>query len=252
MNRNECRAIQREIDESEIDARLSERTQLHLAVCSSCAEFRNQRSRLRELISGLAPVTAPADFDMRLRARMAREGKQPRQPSIFRLLISTPGIAVAAVVVTLIGSIVWINQRNRTEAPSSAIVQKVEETPRILTTSTTASTKENSTAEIRTGPDVPSPNPRSANRSSRRNKPAYVANAPAQSSDFTVSQAPSIRLNPERAGEVSLSAPVNPMVVSVRDRHGGTRRILLPPVSFGSQRLTDNRVPVVMNNTRDW
>jgi hypothetical protein len=41
------------------------------------------------------------------------------------------------------------------------------------------------------------------------------------------------------------------MVVSVRDANGATRKILLPPISFGSQRL-DNRTPVGMTNRKDW
>jgi len=56
----------------------------------------------------------------------------------------------------------------------------------------------------------------------------------------------------DRVGEVSLTAPVKPMVVTVYDEKGGSRKILLPPVSFGSQRLTDKTTPVSMTNTRDW
>jgi hypothetical protein len=55
----------------------------------------------------------------------------------------------------------------------------------------------------------------------------------------------------DRNGEVTLSAPLKPMVVTVYDEHGGTRQIQLPPISFGSQRLTNNRSQVSMN-TKDW
>jgi hypothetical protein len=42
------------------------------------------------------------------------------------------------------------------------------------------------------------------------------------------------------------------MVVSMQDDHGATRRISLPPVSFGAQRLVDNRIPVSSTNSRSW
>jgi hypothetical protein len=56
----------------------------------------------------------------------------------------------------------------------------------------------------------------------------------------------------DRDGQVTLTAPLRPMIVTVYDEHGGTRRIQLPPISFGSQRFTDNRSQVSMTNTKDW
>src|SRR5437763_11417364 len=49
---------------------------------------------------------------MRLRARIAREQDQSSaQPSIFRLFMSTPAIAVAGLIVMVVGGLVWMNQR---------------------------------------------------------------------------------------------------------------------------------------------
>jgi len=249
MNGTDCRAVRREIDESELGQRLSAQIESHVASCAACAEFRSQRSRLRELVGILSPVTAPADFDLRLRARIARDNAaRARQPSIFRFVMSTPGIAVAALAVMVVAGLVWFNQR----------------TP--LPTSNTART--NGTKENRVTPVAPSVGPENPTDS----KPTVlVAAAPpdkrpnagrqysnkttdnaARSSDFNSSPAEAVRLAQDRAGEVSLSAPVNPMVVTVRDERGGSHKILLPPVSFGSQRLTDSRVPVNMTNSRDW
>src|ERR1051326_4686467 len=111
MNTNECRSVRQEIDQSELGQRLSESSESHVIGCSSCAAFRAERTRLRELVGSLQPVTAPADFDMRLRARIAREQVQGlAQPSIFRLFMSTPAIAVAGLIVMLVGGLVWMNQ----------------------------------------------------------------------------------------------------------------------------------------------
>ena len=97
MNANDCRTVRREIDISELGQRLSEPLEGHVATCAACAQFRTERAQLRELVGSLKPVLAPADFDMRLRARIAREkDARARQPFIFRFALTTPVIAVAA------------------------------------------------------------------------------------------------------------------------------------------------------------
>src|SRR5256885_733763 len=112
MNTHECRDVRQEIDQSELGQRLSESSESHAIACASCAAFRAERTRLRELVGSLQPVTAPADFDLRLRARIAREqGQSSAQPSIFRLFMSTPAIAFAGLIVMVVGGLVWINQR---------------------------------------------------------------------------------------------------------------------------------------------
>ncbi|HSQ24974.1 MAG TPA: hypothetical protein VLN44_11195, partial [Pyrinomonadaceae bacterium] len=115
MNAKDCRTVRREIDTSELGQRLSPLVETHIAACPACAQFRAERAQLRGLVGSLKPVGAPADFDMRLRARIAREkDARTRQPFIFRFAMTTPAIAVAALIVLTIASIVWINQRNQT------------------------------------------------------------------------------------------------------------------------------------------
>jgi hypothetical protein len=254
MNRKDCREMRREIDQSELGQRLSEQAERHLAVCPACAEFRAERSSLRELVGRLEPVTAPADFDIRLRARIARENDaRTRQPFIFRFVMSTPGIAVAALAVMLVGSIVWFSQRPRTENSSNAAtVPSGKETAQIPIAPPVAANNDRADAiQPPVAAVVPTDNSKRSNASRQYSARVPVFTA-AQTSDFNSSQAQSIRLAQDRAGEVSLTAPVNPMVVSMQDDHGGTRRISLPPISFGSQRMTDNRIPVSMTKSRDW
>src|ERR1044072_4356897 len=99
MNGNLCREVRQEIDQSELRQSLSANSEAHVSACGTCQAFRDERLRLRGLVGGLKPVTAPADFEMKLRARIARERDVPKQPFIFRLVISTPAIVVAAVLV---------------------------------------------------------------------------------------------------------------------------------------------------------
>ena len=70
----ECRATRREIDEA--GEQLSTQALRHVASCAPCLAFQNERGRLRELLTSLEPVTAPADFDFRLRARIAAQTEE--------------------------------------------------------------------------------------------------------------------------------------------------------------------------------
>ena len=253
MSGKVCREMRREIDQSELRQALSAEAEAHVAGCAECAAFRDERLRLRELVGALRPVVAPADFDVRLRARIARERDSHKQPFIFRLVMSTPAIALAAVLVMVVGTIVFMNQRNRTQAPS--IVSTNENKPTVpaptvpvlaQNTGSSPLNREESSVNRFDGT-------RRSNVTARNiTKAGPTTNARLEVSDSTVTSAQTIRLSPDRAGEVSLTAPVKPMVVTMYDERGGTRKIQLPAISFGSQRLTDNRTPIAMTNTRDW
>ena len=252
MNGKECRATRREIDESDLNQRLSEQARSHVASCSACCGFHAERTSLRELVGSLEPVAAPGDFDMRLRARMASERpNHARQPFIFRLVIGTPAIAAAALVVLLAVSLVWFAQHNRTQVPNTAS-NPSRETPAVSDQTPLASNGGDSEAGSHPSPaDVKLETRPGRGGSTVRdgnNKSAQSAVA----TDYGVSPAEYVRQGEQRAGEVSLSAPLKPMVVSIQDDHGATRRISLPPVSFGAQRLVDNRIPVSATNSRSW
>lgn len=256
MNGKECRATRREIDESELNQRLTNQALSHLEVCSACRAFRAERASLRELVGSLEPVAAPGDFEMRLRARIANERVQARQPFIFRFVTSTPAIVAAALVVMLATSLVWFAQRNGSrQTPSIAATPPAAESSVSSTSSEPAATASNTTAmsgsatdqgtEARSGDRRIGVNSRVTN-----NKSALPSST---ATDYSVSKAESIKQLEQRAGEVSLSAPLRPLVVSVQDDHGATRKISLPPVSFGAQRLVDNnRILVSSTNSRSW
>ena len=256
MNGKECRATRREIDESELSQRLSNQALSHVAVCSACRDFRAERASLRELVGSLEPVAAPGDFDMRLRARIADEQGRARQPFIFRFVTSTPAIVAAALVVMLATSLVWFAQRNRSQQspaiaaiapPAGSSVSSTGSEPVGLASRTailSGSAPEPGTERKAVGQS------RGINSSRDTNSKAALASL--TSTDYAVSKAESIKQLQQRAGEVSLSAPLRPMVVSMQDDHGATRKISLPPVSFGAQRLVDNRISVSSTNSRSW
>ena len=255
MNGKDCRATRREIDESELNQKLSDQARSHVASCASCRGFRAERTSLRELVGSLEPVTAPGDFDMRLRARLASERQgRTRQPFIFRLVIGAPAIAAAALVVILALSMVWFAQRNRSQSSEFAKVPTTAapggpQQPAPATSPVETGQKISTVAGRNDDVRDQSSRPRNASRGNS----IRFASANVKAVDYGVSRAESIKQIEQRAGEVSLSAPLKPMVVSMQDDRGATHKISLPPVSFGAQRLVDNRMPLSFSpNSRSW
>jgi hypothetical protein len=249
MNGKDCRATRREIDESELNQKLSDQARSHIGSCTACRDFRAERSTLRELVGSLEPVAAPGDFEMRLRARLASERQaRARQPYIFRFVTGTPAIASAAVLVVLALSLVWFTQRNTVHSPGIA-KGPIKEAPALAPPSTpVVSTPDNNEPVVLAGDK----NPSRRGNASRESGSKPVSNG-VTATDYGVSPAERHPQIEQRAGEVSLSAPLKPMVVSMQDDNGTTHRISLPPVSFGAQRLVgNNRIPVSTSNSRSW
>jgi hypothetical protein len=252
----ECRATRQEIDEG--GEQLSAQTMRHVASCAPCLAFQNERARLRELLTSLEPVTAPADFDFRLRARIAAQGKSVGPRSFFSgFALSTPALAVAAlVIVALGGSIVWIEQRGAKQAPTVAVklpsrVETGKLTPDNPQPSKQAAVPDATASTAGINPDAPTN--LGQGRKPQFRDPGLSQSVRPSSTDFSAGSAPSIKQG-QNPGAVYVSAPVKPMVLSLQDDNGATRRISLPPVSFGSQRmLVGNRVaPVSSTPDRVW
>jgi hypothetical protein len=255
MNGKECRATRQEIDESELNQMLSDQARAHVASCWPCRGFRAERTSLRELVGSLEPVVAPGDFEMRLRARIAGERQsRERQPFIFRLIMRAPALAAAAALVFVLTlSVAWFAQRNGNQAPQIATVP-IKEAPAGPPPATLAINK------VESGPGTEAGVP--GNLGVKTAGPTRGGNAGRETksgativsvSDYSAARAESFKQIEQRAGEVSLSAPLKPMVVSMQDNHGATRQISLPPVSFGAQRLVDSRTPVSFSsNSRSW
>jgi hypothetical protein len=256
MNGKECRSTRREIDESELNQQLSNQARAHVALCVACRDFRAERTSLRHLVGSLEPVTAPGDFELRLRARLARERQgHSRQPWISSLVIGTPAITVAALVVITAVSLVWLANRNANQGPEIARVPN-KEVP-VVPLQPTLAVNQEETGQVPV--DVAHPNddgkPRQVSKvvNVPRGNNGRPSSPDLKTVDYGVSPAESIRQIEQRAGEVSLSAPLKPMVVSMEDDRGATRRISLPPISFGAQRMTDNRTQASFSpNSRSW
>jgi hypothetical protein len=250
MNRKECREIRQQIDQSELGQRLHERVQRHLTLCAACQSFQRERTQLRELVGSLEPVVAPPDFDVHLRARIARaQESNAKQPLIFRFVTGTPAIATAMALLAVLAAAVWLVQRQNNQSPSLDAGIPAVKVP-VKPTTPPDQVKQSKFADNEsTGTQSPkSMNQVVAKRQGGSKAPANQSST--SSVDLSARQAQILRQIEQQEGEVTLSAPWRPMVVSMQDDQGATRTISLPPVSFGSQRLGNNRTQVSMANPK--
>ena len=239
MLSKECRLTRRQIDELSLGERPSERTSAHLSLCAACRDFRAERTELRQLVGSLESVVAPADFEMRLRARIAREQSPSREP-LFARLIRMPALAAAALFVIVGGSLVWVAQRDiEPSAPMATVKQ-----PSPLAKPSEPVTRGVPGEATDANPPGDETAQNVAGVGNRKNRASRV-----RSQDYSVLPAETIR----QGDSAYVNAPSKPVVFALEDERGTKRKISLPPVSFGSQSLVDNRVPVsYTGNSRVW
>lgn len=235
MRDKQCNAIRRELEEVALNEVFSVATAEHVRACADCREFQRQQMKLRQIIGSLDTVNAPADFDFRLRARLAAESDRSGFSSWS---FAVRGLATAAVLIVFGVGAVMVWQQVQDEGPAIAVApqppQRQEETHQ------------------------PELNPaETSNQGDARTGNALVAESttlrrnPDRASIYTPRRITSEVRSSQRANVLSLTqpahdtAPVFPIEaslqsvkVSLDDGHGNARTISFPTVSFGSQRAT--------------
>ncbi len=78
-----CKHYQREIEHIELSGSFSHKAQKHIESCATCRTFKREHDSLRYMIGGLEKVKAPANFDTRLRARIAASKQQKSHGFLF-------------------------------------------------------------------------------------------------------------------------------------------------------------------------
>jgi len=78
-----CQHIQAAIDAASPRQAPGESVRRHLTDCDGCRKYADELSSLVTLLNSTPHVTAPADFDFRLRARIATVRSEPRGPFSF-------------------------------------------------------------------------------------------------------------------------------------------------------------------------
>jgi hypothetical protein len=231
MKDKRCGPVRRELEERMLNEDFSTATVEHLQTCADCREFQRQQMKLRQIVGGLGTVSAPADFDFRLRARLAAESQEPS----FRFrTFAVKGLATAAVLVVFgVGAVVvW----QRTHEP----VPVVAEAPPQVATPPGGHEEQNREAAAVRHQATPAVADNTMRR--RRSERAVAANGPTRVAtiDSSSERAPHFN-NTHPVVDTTTMFPIEAssqsVKVSLDDGRGNARTISFPTVSFGSQRV---------------
>jgi hypothetical protein len=256
---SECKVYRREIDGATDGGVLGGGALSHVALCRACGDELRERERLRALVGGLGKVEAPADFEFRLRARMAasKAGGGGGRFGGTRWLYGFAPVAVAACFV-VVSATLYFRQAPRTNtaaAPAAAAPARNVEPGRAP-----------STNNGQRSPAVSTDAGGQVVRVNQTNVASSKAHKSAREWNTKVRQAREVAHRGERREDVAQNTSVNsftgarvltpisvkasaePLMVILRDERGAERVVPMRSVSFGSQDLlsrgTTRRSPV--------
>ena len=243
MRKNNCELIRRELDELMLGEAHGSAVTQHLRECASCREFHEQTTKLRQIVGSLGTVEAPADFDFRLRARLAQgNGSSVYWPFARR------GLAVVAMVLLLAtGAVVLRNVLDK-PVPVNEVAQQpqVQEPPKQVE-ETPVVKEDDNRAPIANAIDSGPQNIRKPLRPRNDYRKRQVA-----SMDFSFERAEVI--NGAQPAGISTAFPIDAshesFKVSLQDGRGNAKTISVPTISFGSQRIVQSGNPFAPK--RDW
>ena len=264
MNRTDCSNVRREIEEAGNGEGLAAASRDHLRNCAACAAFDDEQQKLKDMVASLGTVKAPADFDFKLRARLATARSSRRSLSAGNGF-GLRSVAFASLLLLVGLVVVLMNVRSGTNQSASVIPapasQPSIETAQVKTPpqhnnaapmpSEVVAASPTNTIDAQTSPaTLPQPRPKQGSTSQ------YVArNGRIKATDLSVTAAPVFR-----PGETVMGSSVFPLgtsyqslKVSVDDGRGSKRTISLPTVSFGSSRaLAQNPAPIMASTRDSW
>jgi hypothetical protein len=235
-----CKSVCREIEEAELNWQPANATREHLRGCQQCRTFHEERTQLRQIVGSLQTVTAPADFDFKLRARLAGE-RPTRQVRPGWFAFGYPSAAVATLL--LIFGSVYVYRGWQTSAPVNSATVPVPASPGDERKASLG--RENDVVSDRVDAGVDAevsksnhPLPKAAPKTVKRSPRSLMAGVRTTARDFSTFPAPVVT----KASPISdnnSSFPIDAYNESIQlslDDSGVVRTISLPRVSFGSSR----------------
>lgn len=251
----DCKACRNEIELSPTgeDARAAE-ARAHIQSCARCRDFSAERHALVSLVSSLEAISAPHDFEWRLRARLAadKRGTNARPLSLTGFAPGAQAIALAATFALLIGVAVIFKQMSPESFNTKPAAERAGgNAPNLVTTTsgdtagvsetiaTSSNNKITATNSLTSG-RVRSANPaRPAREAKELPAAATAASRPdsaVRSNDFSSSAAPVITLF-----AVPVKDQSQHLKLLLDEGHGTTRTVSLQPVTFGAQAILERQ-----------
>jgi hypothetical protein len=243
MRKNNCKLIRRELDELMLGEAWSAAATGHLRECAECREFHEQQTKLRQIVGSLGTVEAPADFDFRLRARLANGAGSA--PSVY-WTFARRGLALAAMVIVFVTGVVLVRNLMNQPARVENVAQRPEVHQPVKPDEPTPVVKDDKKPDQVVAGVIPP-----TIRKSRSSQNDYQKR-PLSSKD--VSSLGATVLNGTEPVGVSPAFPIDSSVqsitVSLDDGRGNAKTISVPTISFGSQRMVQSGNPFAPK--RDW
>jgi hypothetical protein len=270
MSRTNCRKVRREIEEGRAGEPLTTPVREHLSNCAACEAFGNEQQRLTDIVASLGTIEAPADFDFKLRARLAASRSSRSEVSSGNRF-SIRSVAFATLILLFAFVAILMNSRSRSNE-SAPVAQSNGAASR--TSNQTAQPSGNAAREVASnagvemgaalplnGANAADVQEHSAVRNLARrsgnsvSRYAIARNGGVKATDL--SARPALVLRPTEIAMGSsvfqLGASYQSLKVSVDDGRGSSRTISLPTVSFGSSRvLAQNPTPIMASMRDSW
>ena len=247
MRTNNCELIRRELDELMPGEAQSSAASQHLRECASCREFYEQTAKLRQIVGSLGTVEAPADFDFRLRARLA----QGNESSIY-WPFARRGLAVAAMLLVFATGAVVVRNVLTKPPKVDVVARQPEAQPPVKQDDAPPAVKEDDREQsvATTVGDGP------------QNGPQNIRKTLRPRNDYRKRSVSAIDFSSQRAEVIGGAAPVGVSAafpidaslqsfkVSLDDGRGNEKTISVPTITFGSQRIVQSGNQ--FSPKRDW
>jgi len=254
-----CRHCKNEIEERDRRREiLSDAAETHLAACANCRVFDEERVRLRQLIGGLEKISAPPDFDLRLRARMTatRKGHAARSDWLKLSPAALAWSAVAGSLALIVSASFYLQPEQLNLAVSQPeqarlVMPQMQPAGEEINSATTSSAESATEIEMPQPPveilrrNAPAPRRSSQRaRTSVRQKRSETARVVKRSEESNVSSvrgssATFAPIDLQRGASSSIPlqfrVPGRPLEILLGDAQGTPRTLSIDSVSFGSQ-----------------
>ena len=229
MRNNNCKLIRRELDELMLGEAWSAVATEHLRECAECREFHVQQTKLRKIVCSLGTVEAPADFDFRLRARLANDASSG--PALYWRLVRS-GLVVSAMAIVVLMGVVVVRDAMRQGENIGEVARKPEVHQPVKPDQAAPVVREEKKPD-----QVAGVTPATI----RKIRPTQADYKKRPLSSFAISSTRASVLNGTVPAGMSTAFPIDSsaqsITVSLEDGRGNAKTISVPTVSFGSQRV---------------
>jgi hypothetical protein len=240
MRKNNCGVVRQELDELMLDEACSSSAAAHLRECGECREFQQQQNRLRQIVGSLGTVAAPADFDFRLRARLANDSS-----SVAYLPLMRRGFALATVLVVFATGAFLV--RNVWDRPATEGVASTGNQPAAIP-EPPKQVEPSKASQDSTGQQVVASHQEKRPQPIKNDRPSStISKTPRRlvAEDFSSKGAQVISGQEAVSGfeVIPLDTSLQSFKVSLDDGRGNARTISVPTISFGSERMLQTGNP---------